>query len=923
MDITLLLIILSVILFLISFSAILYACRLKRKVNETSRDMPDKPFMNLLSSRFNSVVYDSNLNIVYIRNDQPEIMMNFTTDNLIGINVKDLDKYASPDNLSQIHFVMENVQRVAQEKKSRYFEYASVYKADDKVYNALCFVLYQKDGTLCTCATGVDAQNIFQAREHFYNTEINPAVGQVSVGVYIRSVGTESKYEMFNLMTQHFFGTNDVLHSLNWNQEEEDRYDNTVLTSEHSVSYEKPICDEQGEIIRWLQVVKRKKEKEETGDYFITTTLLDITQRKKEEVELTDMRRNLEMAIGAADISIWIYNHDQGIFRLLYGTLNLLSEVKYTDFLNRIYEPYRTDFIVALDRILNGTSPKEVAVCKIYDKDAGRHTYYEIQMTASGLDKKGLVTSIVGTLKDITYQYVHKKELENQEKKIQLAIQTSDLVQWEYNSLDHLFNSNNERVKLGEMILSSDDYIKASHPDDHEKIKQVVAMMDEGKDEVFTFNIRLKYFENDIWHYTTITGAPFEKDETGKVVKYTGFRRDDTEWKNSNDFLHFEREKALQADKLKSAFLANMSHEIRTPLNAIVGFSQLLLSTDNPEEKEEYAQVIAVNNELLLRLISDILDLSKIESGVMELKMETFDLSPFFDDFSMSMKQRIINPEVELYAINPYCKCVVTLDKNRMAQIFTNFATNAIKYTPSGYIKMGYEYVDKGIRIYVEDTGIGISKEKHSRIFQRFEKLDDFAQGTGLGLSICKAISDVVNGRIGFESESGKGSLFWFWVGCDADVELNEKQSNSHEKHVSMILPSLTSVSGDDKNEISTKQSSRILIVEDNDSNYMLLQSMLRDFELDHACDGIEAVEKTRERDFDLILMDIRMPRMDGLEATRKIREFNTSVPIIAVTANAFDTDHSGAIDAGCNDFLPKPVKKQELMALIKKNVLH
>jgi signal transduction histidine kinase len=209
-----------------------------------------------------------------------------------------------------------------------------------------------------------------------------------------------------------------------------------------------------------------------------------------------------------------------------------------------------------------------------------------------------------------------------------------------------------------------------------------------------------------------------------------------------------------------------MSHEIRTPLNAIVGFSDLLMVTDDDEEKEEYVQIINANNELLLKLINDILDLSKIEAGSVELKYEEFDLTVYFNELTAVMQQRVTNPQVRLVAMNPYETCIVRLDKNRLAQILMNFVTNAIKYTVKGIIEMGYEKIDGNIRLYVRDTGIGIPEDKKDKVFHRFEKLDEFAQGTGLGLSICKAIVEACGGEIGFESEYEKGSFFWAVLPC-------------------------------------------------------------------------------------------------------------------------------------------------------------
>lgn len=243
------------------------------------------------------------------------------------------------------------------------------------------------------------------------------------------------------------------------------------------------------------------------------------------------------------------------------------------------------------------------------------------------------------------------------------------------------------------------------------------------------------------------------------------------------------KEKAEEGDHLKSAFLANMSHEIRTPLNAIVGFSELLLITNDPEERTEFMNLISTNNELLLRLIGDILDLSKIESGLIELKPFEFDLSTTVDEIYTTLKQRCVNPEVQLIEHNPYHSCKVMLDKNRVTQVMTNFVTNALKHTKQGTITMGYDYVDGGIKIYVQDTGCGIPKEKQSKLFQRFMKLDDFTQGTGLGLAICKAIADAVGGKIGVESEEGKGSLFWAWFPTKVETEMADKRISSNNKN--------------------------------------------------------------------------------------------------------------------------------------------
>lgn len=371
---------------------------------------------------------------------------------------------------------------------------------------------------------------------------------------------------------------------------------------------------------------------------------------------------------------------------------------------------------------------------------------------------------------------------------------------------------------------------------------------------------------------------------------------------------------AEQSDKLKSAFLANMSHEIRTPLNAIVGFSDLLMNSEEQADREEYMQIINTNNELLLKLINDILDLSKLESGSVELKYEDFDLTEYFNGMASSMKQRMVNPEVRLVTINPYDVCLVKLDRNRVAQVMTNYVTNAIKYTPKGSIEMGYEVMDTGIRLYVKDTGIGIPEEKKNKVFHRFEKLDEFAQGTGLGLSICKAITESMGGSVGFESKYHEGSLFWAIIPCNPEVK-TERES---ERHIGPSIDEENMTYGRNLNAALDRKT--ILITEDISSNYLLLSAMLcKHYNLLHAMNGQQAVEMAKNYRIDLLLMDMKMPVMDGLTATVEIRKFNKELPIVALTAHAFDSDKAAALEAGCNDYLAKPVDKARLMSVLRK----
>lgn len=271
------------------------------------------------------------------------------------------------------------------------------------------------------------------------------------------------------------------------------------------------------------------------------------------------------------------------------------------------------------------------------------------------------------------------------------------------------------------------------------------------------------------WNY--IDSVPYF-DENGHQVGTYGVVRNVTDLIRKQEQLKEETERANQSGLRKSTFMANMTHEIRTPLNAIVGFSDVLPMLSTPEEKQEIIRVIMNNCDMLLRLVNDILAVSSLDNGGIEIIPTKIDFAKSFDDIATSLAQRVQDPHVEFQKENPFMSYITTLDSGRIQQIITNFVTNAIKYTHEGHIKIGYYCEERlgknGLYIYCEDTGAGIPKEHQDKVFDRFVKLNDFVQGTGLGLSICKAITDSCNGEIGLFSEGeGKGTTFWCWIPCE------------------------------------------------------------------------------------------------------------------------------------------------------------
>lgn len=392
----------------------------------------------------------------------------------------------------------------------------------------------------------------------------------------------------------------------------------------------------------------------------------------------------------------------------------------------------------------------------------------------------------------------------------------------------------------------------------------------------------------------------------GRKPLLIGISWDITNLQNIEQELIKARIKAEQSDRLKSAFLANMSHEIRTPLNAIVGFSQLLPAAETTEEKKLYSGIINQNSDILLQLINDILDLSKIEAGTLEYIKRPMNLGEVCRTIYAVHKERV-KEGVTLVFDNEDENLFIEGDQNRIMQVITNFLTNASKFTYAGEIRLGFERTDKNIRVYVKDTGIGIEPEKVDHIFERFVKLNSFAQGTGLGLSICQMIIEKIGGEIGVTSELGKGSTFYFTIPYEEAGELGE-----------IFKMSKTESKGDTVNRV--QQIKKILVAEDVESNFILLKNLIgREYTLLWAKDGVEAIEMYKQYQPDLILMDIKMPRMDGLEATHIIRSYSKEVPIIALTAYAFETDKELALEMGCNDFVTKPVSKEALEKALEK----
>lgn len=376
-----------------------------------------------------------------------------------------------------------------------------------------------------------------------------------------------------------------------------------------------------------------------------------------------------------------------------------------------------------------------------------------------------------------------------------------------------------------------------------------------------------------------------------------------TAQKRMEESLCEAKEQAERSNTLKSAFLANVSHEIRTPLNAIVGFSELLAQSDNEDEKREYLGIIRNSNALLLQLIGDILDLSKIEAGTLEFTFADHDLNALLEELEQTARMKVADSGIEVSCTGRVPGHMIRTDRGRLLQVLHNFINNAAKFTRKGHIRFGCRrHIDGRWYFYVEDTGCGIPADKTQSVFERFVKLDHKEQGTGLGLAISKSIVERLGGEIGVASAEGQGSTFWFLLPAGSITPPGHEEAAATGAPASAATPAK-----------ATGQTT-ILVAEDDAANYKLFEVMLRKhYALLHAWNGRQAVELYREHRPEIILMDIRMPEMDGYEATAAIRKLSASVPIIAVTAFAYPEDMRRILASGFNGCLPKPVSADNL----------
>ncbi len=468
--------------------------------------------------------------------------------------------------------------------------------------------------------------------------------------------------------------------------------------------------------------------------------------------------------------------------------------------------------------------------------------------------------------------------------------------------------------KRNEFLSGKLSFAEICHPDDLDSMyKGINKALAANQSFYLQYRIRTKAGE---WRWVEEYGAGIRKED--KVVYLEGIINDITQAKldeelikNQNLQLKIAKKKAEESDKLKSAFLANMSHEIRTPLNGILGFSELLKYTNSKQEITDYINIINNSGNQLLNIINDIIDIAKIEAGELQFVKRDVNINTVLDDLYKVFNQAIKGlkqDRVKLILNKPVRVLNLFTDSKRIHQVLSNLIDNAIKFTNKGTINIGYELENnQRIKFYVKDTGVGIDQSMHELIWERFRQVDGSLTreygGTGLGLPICKNIIERLDGEMWMESKPDEGSVFYFTL----PLEIAKSKD----------------IQAKDPGSVSFKRNWKkhnVLIVEDDESNYLYLNAILKNtgIEIQRAVNGKNAIEIcNNNRDIDIVLMDLQIPELNGLDATREIKKIRPELPVIAQTAFAMVNDEDKAYEAGCNAYITKPLRRAGLFKLM------
>ena len=661
----------------------------------------------------------------------------------------------------------------------------------------------------------------------------------------------------------------------------------------------------------------------------MTGIIRDITDARKSEMDFINKTRQLAEAQASAHIGNWEWNFVSGelewsdeLYRI-HGLIPGEPEITYERWVKFIHPDDEAYFENILKQQYPDQHQTDVSYRIIRPDGTMRMVHGKFKVFTDSTDK---TIRMRGTIQDVTELKKAEEALLYKTEQLNKAQQSARIGSWEWNAQNNSLEWSAEMFRIygvtnSEFNVSYEAAIKLVHPDDAAYVQKVF-MQQENYNK--RYNIYFRIIRPDGVEVTVNARAQIFSDIEGNIRRITGTVQDVTLQKENEQELVRLKELAEASEKIKDQFLANMSHEIRTPMNAIIGFSDLLTESNLGEDEKDYVKTIKHAGENLLTIINDILDISKIEAGMMVIQKSNFSIKDSLKSLNELMALKAQQKNIQLsFTCAPNVPETVTGDGIRFSQIMINLIGNAVKFTENGKIDVSAEIIEYEkhdlnndevkVQFCVRDTGIGIPADKLENIFERFRQTEDTTTrnsgGTGLGLSIAKQLVELQGGEIRVESiyttdatDSETGSVFTFTIPYSKTAAPVIKKTEKN------------------KYDIAQLQQIRILVAEDNPINVKLLQHLFKKFNLrcEVAENGRICINMTEKTTFDIILMDMEMPVLTGYEATEIIRnEMKNKIPIIAMTANAMAGEREKCLALGMNDYISKPVNAELLFEKI------
>lgn len=642
--------------------------------------------------------------------------------------------------------------------------------------------------------------------------------------------------------------------------------------------------------------------------YLVFTIFDDVTELKQVENLLVESEEKFKNAFQNSPVGMAICGLDDKFLMvnsklceiLGYSDKELIQftskDISYGDDYNLHYDKIKK----VKDGILN-TSIVE----KRYVNKNGNIIWVKVSLSMVR-DFKGIPLYLIKQIDDITEKKKINEQLINEKNRLSFIISGTNVGTWEW---DIKNNTKIYNERLAEIIgynlteilpMTINEIDSLIHPEDIKKSDLELQKHFKGLTEFYECEYRIKHKYGD-WVWVLDKGKVFERDENNNPLKMYGTHQDITASKKFEYELYLAKQKAENSDRLKTSFLQNISHEIRTPLNGIIGFADLLQFDDiTLEEVTEYSAIIKRSSNRLLEIVNNVLDISRIETGQVELKRNTISVNKILSEIYKFFNTQTQNKGIELVVSLLENDIIIFSDDTKINQILVNLVNNAIKFTDKGKIEIGtYLLGNNIIEIYVKDTGIGIPNDKLNEVFQRFTQIeietDKNYQGAGLGLAICKGMAELLGGDIKLTSSIGIGSTFSLII----PYRISDEQINKYNN--------------ENKNTFYVKKYN-ILVVDDDEINILLidkfLTSLRKNINILTASNGKDAIFLVENKRIDLVLMDINMPIIDGLETSKIIKGYKPNLPIVIQTAYIFDEEKEKSIRENCDYYISKPIEK-------------